>query len=129
MPEMTKLAKSVREHLDGIVESVRQRATSSYAEGLNNKIRTAFRRAYGFKAKEYRDIMIYSVAGRLSLHTHNVEEKQLSFILIFIPRITISYHFQLLTKLRSLIVHELNPLDYILVLGEHPPFLLRRTRT
>jgi len=69
MPEMTKLAKSVREHLDGIVESVRQRITSGYAEGLNNKIRTAFRRAYGFKAKEYRDTMIYLVAGGLSLPT------------------------------------------------------------
>ena len=67
MPEMTKLAKSVREHLNGIVESVRQRVTSGYAEGLNNKIRTAFRYAYGFKAKECRDTMIYLVAGGLSL--------------------------------------------------------------
>jgi transposase len=69
LPEMAKLAKSVRDHLDGIVESVRQRVTSGYAEGLNNKIRTAFRRAYGFKAKEYRDTMIYLVAGGLSLPT------------------------------------------------------------
>ncbi len=66
---MSKLAKSVRNHLDGIVESVRQRITSGYAEGLNNKIRTAFRRAYGFKAKGYRDTMIYLVAGGLSLPT------------------------------------------------------------
>lgn len=69
LPEMARLAKSVRNHLDGIVESVRQRITSGYAEGLNNKIRTAFRRAYGFKAKEYRDTMIYLVAGGLSLPT------------------------------------------------------------
>lgn len=69
MPEMTKLAKSVREHLNGIVESVRQRVASCYAEGLNNMIRTALHRAYGFKAKEYRDTMICLVEGGLSLST------------------------------------------------------------
>jgi hypothetical protein len=31
----------------------------------------AFRRAYGFKAKEYRDMMIYLVAGGLKLPTLN----------------------------------------------------------
>jgi transposase len=67
LPEMQKLAKSIRNYLDGIVESVRQRVTSGYAEGLNNKIRTAFRRAYGFKAKKYRDTMIHLVAGGLRL--------------------------------------------------------------
>jgi transposase len=65
---MAKLAKSIRNHIEGIIESVRQRVTSGYAEGLNNKIRTAFRRAYGFKAKEYRDTMIYLIAGKLNLH-------------------------------------------------------------
>ncbi len=71
LPEMSKLAKSIRNHIEGIIESVRQRVTSGYAEGLNNKIRTAFRRAYGFKAKEYRDTMIYLIAGRLNLPTQN----------------------------------------------------------
>ncbi len=69
LPEMAKLAKSIRNHIEGIIESVRQRVTSGYAEGLNNKIRTAFRRAYGFKAKEYRDTMIYLIAGKLNLPT------------------------------------------------------------
>ena len=69
LPEMSKLAKSIRNHLEGIIESVRQKVTSGYAEGLNNKIRTAFRRAYGFKAREYRDTMIYLIAGGLSLPT------------------------------------------------------------
>jgi transposase len=44
---------------------------SRYAGGLNNKICNAFHRAYGFKAKEYRDTMIYLVAGRLTLPTLN----------------------------------------------------------
>ena len=69
LPEMSKLAKSIRNHIEGIIESVRQRVTSGYAEGLNNKIRTAFRRAYGFKAREYRDTMIYLIAGGLNLPT------------------------------------------------------------
>lgn len=45
--------------------------TPGYAEGLNNKIRTAFRRAYGFKAGEYWDTMIYLIAGRHNLLTQN----------------------------------------------------------
>ena len=68
---MLNLAMSIRNRIEGIIESVRQRVTSGYAEGLNNKIRTAFRRAYGFKAKEYRDTMIYLIAGRLNLPTQN----------------------------------------------------------
>jgi transposase len=71
MPEIEKLARTIRAHFDGIIESIRSKVTSGYAEGLNNKIRTAFRRAYGFKAKEYRDTMIYLVAGRLTLPTLN----------------------------------------------------------
>ena len=69
--EMSKLAKSIRNHIEGIIESVRQRVTSGYAEGLNNNIRTAFRRAYGFKAREYCDTMIYPIAGGLDLLTQN----------------------------------------------------------
>jgi transposase len=71
LPEMSKLAKSIRNHIEGIIESVCQRITSGYAEGLNNMIRTAFRRAYGFKAREYRDTMIYLIAGGLNLPTQN----------------------------------------------------------
>jgi transposase len=68
---MSILAKSIRNHIEGIIESVRQRVISGYAEGLNNKIRTSFRRAYGFKAREYRDTMIYLIAGRLNLPIQN----------------------------------------------------------
>jgi transposase len=53
---MSELAKSIRNHVEGIIESICQRVTSGYAEGLNNKIRTAFRRAYSFKAREYREL-------------------------------------------------------------------------
>ena len=49
-------------------------------EGLNNKIKTGFKRAYGFKTKKYRNTMIYLMAGKLSLPTHDVEDNQLVYI-------------------------------------------------
>jgi transposase len=54
-------------HLDGIMESIRPGINSAVVEGFNNKIRTVFKRSYGFKAKEYRDTIIYLVAGGLKL--------------------------------------------------------------
>lgn len=39
------------------------------AEGLNNKIKTAFKRAYGLKTEKYRNTMIYLMAGKLTLPT------------------------------------------------------------
>ena len=43
--------------------------SNSVAEGINNKIKTAFKRSYGFNAIEYRDTMIFLVAGKLELPT------------------------------------------------------------
>ncbi len=42
---------------------------NAVAEGINNKIKTAFKRSYGFKNTEYRDTMIFLVAGKLKLPT------------------------------------------------------------
>ena len=42
---------------------------NAVAEGINNKIKTAFKRSYGFKNPEYRDTMIFLVAGKLKLPT------------------------------------------------------------
>jgi transposase len=67
MPDIIKLAKTIRRHLDGIMEAIRTEINSAVVEGLNNKIRTAFKRSYGFKAQEYRDTIIYLVAGGLKL--------------------------------------------------------------
>jgi transposase len=41
------------------------------AEGLNNRIRTAFKKLYVFKAEKYRNTMIYLVAGKLDLLTRS----------------------------------------------------------
>ena len=42
---------------------------NAIAEGINNKIKTAFKRSYDFKQPEYRDTMIFLVAGKLKLLT------------------------------------------------------------
>ena len=67
MPDIIKLGKTMKRHLAGIMEAIKSGINSAVVEGLNNKIRTAFKRSYGFKAQEYRDTIIYLVAGGLKL--------------------------------------------------------------
>ena len=67
MPEIIKLGKTMKRHLDGILEAIRSGINSAVVEGLNNKIRTAFKRSYGFMVQKYRDTIIYLVAGGLKL--------------------------------------------------------------
>ena len=71
MPDIIKLGKTIKRHLNGILEAIRYRINSAVVEGLNNKIRTAFKPSYGFKVQKYRDKIIYLVAGGLSLPTIN----------------------------------------------------------
>ncbi len=71
MPDIIKLGKTMKRHIDGILEAILTGINSAVVEGLNNKIRTAFKRSYGFKTQEYRDTIIYLVAGDLSLPTIN----------------------------------------------------------
>jgi transposase len=44
-----KLAATIRKYLDGILEYVRTRLSNGLSEGLNGKIRTITKRAYGFR--------------------------------------------------------------------------------
>ena len=67
MPDIIKLAKTMKRHIEGILEAIRLGINSTVVEGFNNKTRTAFKRSYGFKDQKYRDMIIYSVAGRLKL--------------------------------------------------------------
>ena len=67
MPDIIKLGKTMKRHIEGILEAIRSGINSAVVEGLNNKIRTAFKRSHGFKAQEYRDTIIYLVAGGLKL--------------------------------------------------------------
>ena len=64
-----KYGKTLRTHFDGIISAIMLDLSNSVAEGINNKIKTAFKRSYGFKSDEYRDTMIFLVAGKLKLPT------------------------------------------------------------
>lgn len=54
-----KLARTVRRHLDGIVEYVRTRMSNALAEGINSKIRVATKQAYGFRSPDSLKAMIH----------------------------------------------------------------------
>jgi transposase len=50
VPDIVKLGKIMKRHIEGILEAIRSGINSAVVEGLNNNIRTAFKRSYGFKA-------------------------------------------------------------------------------
>ena len=62
---MVELAQFIRRHEDGILRSLRNRITNGIVEGINSKIKTALKRAYGFKSFDYYRTIIYLVAGKL----------------------------------------------------------------
>jgi len=60
-------AKTIRRHWQGILQFVDSRITTGIVEGLNSKIKTAMKRAYGFKSFEYLRTVIYLVAGKINI--------------------------------------------------------------
>ena len=54
-----KLGKTIARHIDGIIEYVRTRLSNGIAEGMNSKIRTATKQAYGFRDPSSLTAMIY----------------------------------------------------------------------
>jgi transposase len=62
---MAELARFIKRHEDGILRSVWSRITNGIVEGINSKIKTAMKRAYGFKSFAYYRTIIYLVAGKL----------------------------------------------------------------
>jgi transposase len=63
-----RTAKTIREHMDGIVAYVRHRITNGLVEGLNNKARLLTRRAYGFHSAEAVLALIELCCSGLELH-------------------------------------------------------------
>ena len=63
--EMIKVAKSIKEHWDGIVAYLKTRLTNGSAEALNGIIQTAKRKSRGFKNFEYFRAVIYLVGSKL----------------------------------------------------------------
>jgi len=62
-------AKTVKEHGMGILNYFHSKITNGIIEGINSKIKTAMKRAYGFKSFRYLRTIVYLVAGKLSLPT------------------------------------------------------------
>jgi len=65
IPEMIKIAKSVKEHWEGIVAYLETRLTNGPAEAINGIIQTAKRKARGFCNFEYFRTIIYLVGSKL----------------------------------------------------------------
>lgn len=64
-----EFARTVKRHWNGILNYFYSRITNGIIEGLNSKIKTAMKRAYGFKSLHYLKTIIYLVAGKLCLPT------------------------------------------------------------
>ena len=56
-------ARTIERHLGGILEYVRTRFTNARTEGLNGKIRTITRRAFGFHSAAALISMIFLCCG------------------------------------------------------------------
>lgn len=67
IPAVIEVARTIKRHAAGILQFVESRITTGIVEGLNSKIKTAMKRAYGFKSFEYLRTVIYLVAGKLNL--------------------------------------------------------------
>jgi transposase len=59
-------ARTIKNYWQGVVNFLDARVTNGMVEGLNSKIKTAMKRAYGFKQVGYLRTIIYLVTGRLT---------------------------------------------------------------
>jgi len=60
-----EVAKAIKRYWNGVVSFTTSRITNGVVEGLNSKIKTAMKRAYGFKHVAYLRTIVYLVAGKL----------------------------------------------------------------
>jgi len=59
-------ARTIKRYWHGVVGYLEARVTNGVVEGLNSKIKTAMKRAYGFKHVTYLRTIVYLVAGKLA---------------------------------------------------------------
>jgi len=68
VPELHKMAKTIEQHMDGILAFWKNnRLTNAKTEGFNNKIRWLIRQAYGFRDREYFYLKIFDLP-KLNIH-------------------------------------------------------------
>jgi len=61
-----EVAKAIKRYWSGVISYTFSRITNGVVEGLNSKIKTAMKRAYGFKQVNYLRTIVYLVAGKLN---------------------------------------------------------------
>ena len=62
-----RAARTIRQHLTGILAYIRTRLTNGLVEGLNAKIRVVTRRAYGFHSHQALSAMIFLTCGGIQI--------------------------------------------------------------
>ena len=67
---MKKVAKTIRNHWDGIIQWKRSQINNGILEGLNSVVQAAKRRARGYKFKHFRTI-VYLITGGLNFSKVN----------------------------------------------------------
>jgi len=72
IPELLKLAQTIRDHLRGIVAFFRHRFTNTQLEGLHSKRRAISKRSYGCQTFQYLRIMIILAFCKLNLNVLGV---------------------------------------------------------
>jgi transposase len=68
IPEMIRVAKSIKAHWDGIVAYLETRLTNGPAEAVNGIIQTAKRKARGFRSFVYFRTIIYLIGSKLKFN-------------------------------------------------------------
>jgi transposase len=67
IPDFVKAAATIRKNKDGISAAIERRLSNGRHEGLNNKIRTMTRRAYGFHSPEAALALVMLTCGPTTL--------------------------------------------------------------
>jgi transposase len=67
LPSFVKLAKTIREHKEGILAYIRERMTNGVVEGINTRLRSITRRAFGFHSARPLIAMMYLCCSGIQL--------------------------------------------------------------
>lgn len=67
LPPFVRAARTIRKHFDGILAYISDRLTNGIVEGINNRLRTIARRAFGFHKPEPLIGMLYLCCGGIQL--------------------------------------------------------------
>ena len=57
--ELAKVGKTLLDHFEGLLTYFKHRVTNAKTEGINNKIKTLKRQAYGYRDMEYFKLRLY----------------------------------------------------------------------